>query len=119
MPTNKTLPKKKKVDKDRISHWLDQVGLLERQHSFPAQLSGGEQQRIALARAFALEPKILFCDEPTGNLDEKTGSKIVDLLFKLNSETGTTLVMVTHDLPLAKLCKNQYRLSDGNLENLA
>lgn len=80
---------------------LDRVGLAERMHHYPAQLSGGEQQRVAIARAFIAEPQILFADEPTGNLDEETAQKITDLLFSINKELGTTLVLVTHNLQLA------------------
>ncbi len=81
---------------------LDRVGLDNRRDHYPAQLSGGEQQRVSIARAFSNNPKILFADEPTGNLDEDTGSKVEELLFDINKEEGTTLVLVTHDLDLAK-----------------
>ena len=92
---------------------LDRVGLTERWHHYPNQLSGGEQQRIAIARAFATEARILFADEPTGNLDTATGAKIVDLLFDLNKAFSTTLVLVTHDERLAARCERQVRLVAG------
>ena len=92
---------------------LDRVGLTERWHHYPNQLSGGEQQRIAIARAFATEARILFADEPTGNLDTATGAKIVDLLFDLNKAFSTTLVLVTHDERLAARCDRQVRLVAG------
>lgn len=92
---------------------LSQVGLSDRLTHFPNQLSGGEQQRVAIARAFIGEPEILFADEPTGNLDKATGEKIEDLLFELNREFGTTLVMVTHDERLAAKCNRVVRIEDG------
>ena len=92
---------------------LERVGLGERADHYPVQLSGGEQQRVALARAFMNQPKILFCDEPTGNLDGDTASAMVDLIFGLNRERGTTLVLVTHDLELAKRCHRIIRLKGG------
>lgn len=95
--------------------WLTRVGLAQRQHHYPKQLSGGEQQRVALARAFAGGPKILFADEPTGNLDLATGQQICDLLFGLNQELGTTLVLVTHDPALAARCGRQIRLHGGRV----
>ena len=94
---------------------LDRVGLTERWHHYPNQLSGGEQQRIAIARAFATEARILFADEPTGNLDTATGAKIVDLLFDLNEAFSTTLVLVTHDERLAARCDRQVRLVAGEV----
>lgn len=94
---------------------LERVGLGSRQSHYPKQLSGGEQQRVAIARAFAPQPKILFADEPTGNLDRKTGATIIDLLFELNSEQGTTLVLVTHDSNLADRCQRQLELEEGCL----
>ncbi len=94
---------------------LQRVGLAQRLHHYPAQLSGGEQQRVAIARAFATGPKILFADEPTGNLDVKTGHKVIDLLFELNSEQGTTLVLVTHDSELGGRCQRQLELDEGRL----
>jgi len=94
---------------------LDKVGLENRYHHYPSQLSGGEQQRVALARAFSNKPSILFADEPTGNLDEETGEKVVQLLFDLNQAAGTTLVIVTHDLDLAKRTQHILRLKGGKI----
>lgn len=94
-------------------HWLERVGLAARLKHTPRQLSGGEQQRVALARAFAPGPKILFADEPTGSLDSATGEIIADLLFDLNREAGTTLVLVTHDETLAARCHSRLRLAAG------
>ncbi len=94
---------------------LGQVGLAERLGHYPRQLSGGEQQRVALARAFVTRPAVLFADEPTGNLDTLTGQAIVDLLFELNREAGTTLVLVTHDESLAARCGRVLRLDSGRL----
>lgn len=95
---------------------LKQLGLGERLYHMPAQLSGGEQQRVALARAFCTQPAILFADEPTGNLDRKTGDKIADLLFSLNRDYATTLILVTHDNELAARCQRRLRLVDGQLK---
>jgi putative ABC transport system ATP-binding protein len=92
---------------------LGRVGLGARTDHYPVQLSGGEQQRVALARAFMNRPKILFCDEPTGNLDGETAHAMVDLIFGLNAERGTTLVLVTHDLELARKCGRVLRLKGG------
>jgi putative ABC transport system ATP-binding protein len=94
---------------------LERVGLTERWHHYPNQLSGGEQQRVAIARAFATEAQILFADEPTGNLDTVTGSKVIDLLFDLNEEFATTLVLVTHDEPLAQKCGRIIKLVAGKI----
>jgi putative ABC transport system ATP-binding protein len=96
-------------------NYLQRVGLGARTGHYPLQLSGGEQQRVALARAFASRPSILFADEPTGNLDTKTGDHIIDLLFELNREEGTTLVLVTHDHALAERCQRRLRLDGGEL----
>ncbi len=95
---------------------LTRVGLDHRMSHYPKQLSGGEQQRVAIARAFAGDPEILFADEPTGNLDENTGEKIIDLLFQVNLEKKTTLVLVTHDLSLARRCDRVLQLQGGQLE---
>ncbi|HEY1110883.1 MAG TPA: ABC transporter ATP-binding protein [Opitutaceae bacterium] len=94
---------------------LARVGLGARYDHYPVQLSGGEQQRVALARAFMNRPKILFCDEPTGNLDTTTAHTVVDLIFGLNQERGTTLVLVTHDLELAKKCQRVIRFRGGEV----
>ncbi|CAI8917994.1 putative ABC transporter ATP-binding protein YbbA [Methylocaldum szegediense] len=94
---------------------LERVGLSHRSKHYPRQLSGGEQQRVALARAFVTEPKILFADEPTGNLDSNTGRTIIELLFELNREKGTTLVLVTHDESLASRCERLVRLDSGRI----
>lgn len=94
---------------------LRDVGLGDRYDHFPSQLSGGEQQRVALARAFINKPDILFADEPTGNLDAETGEQVVELLFKLNEDAGTTLVLVTHDLDLANMTNRVIRLRGGRI----
>lgn len=99
----------------RAKELLDKVGLHDRFQHYPSQLSGGEQQRVALARAFSNEPSILFADEPTGNLDAETGEKVEQLLFSLNKELGTTLVIVTHDIELAGKTKNILRLKGGKI----
>ncbi len=100
--------------------YLERVGLGERVSHYPRQLSGGEQQRVALARAFACRPAILFADEPTGNLDTGTGKKINDLLFELNAEEGTTLILVTHEKTLAERCNRRLELQAGRqLESLS
>ena len=95
--------------------YLRRVELGDRLHHYPRQMSGGEQQRVAIARAFAARPSILFADEPTGNIDTKTVERVIDLLFDLNREEGTTLVLVTHDLALAGLCDRTLRLDHGLL----
>jgi len=96
---------------------LTRVGLGERLTHYPKHLSGGEQQRVAVARAFAPRPKILFADEPTGNLDTVTGATIIDLLFGLNAELGTTLVLVTHDLNIATRCDRRIHLRQGRIDS--
>jgi len=95
--------------------WLARVGLAKRTTHYPRQLSGGEQQRVAIARAFAGEPKILMADEPTGNLDNATGLEVIDLMFRLNREHGTTLLLVTHDVSLAGRCARRLSLAAGRL----
>jgi putative ABC transport system ATP-binding protein len=95
---------------------LQRVGLGERLKHYPKTLSGGEQQRVALARAFVMRPKVLLADEPTGNLDATTGADIIDLIFRLNAEEGTTLVLVTHDEALARRCARQIRLAGGRIQ---
>jgi len=105
--------------KEQSLEALNKVGLRERVRHYPKQLSGGEQQRVAIARAFATQPAILFADEPTGNLDHATGQMIIELLFKMNAEAGTTLVLVTHDIQLANRCRRQLKLENGILLELA
>jgi len=99
----------------KAQNMLERVGLSHRLTHLPKQLSGGEQQRVAIARAFICEPKVLFADEPTGNLDSVNGDKIADMLFALNQESDTTLILVTHDLQLAKRCKRQFVMDSGQL----
>jgi putative ABC transport system ATP-binding protein len=113
---NVMLPLELKGDRRSASEardWLGRVGLGERLKHTPKQLSGGEQQRVALARAFATRPRILFADEPTGNLDSRTGATVIDLLFELNRENGTTLLLVTHDAALAERCERTVKLAFG------
>jgi putative ABC transport system ATP-binding protein len=104
---------------ERAKHELAAVGLAERLHHYPAELSGGEQQRVALARALAPNPAILVADEPTGNLDEATGSEIIELLFRGHNERGTTLVLVTHDTDLAARCDRVLHMHSGSIADLA
>jgi putative ABC transport system ATP-binding protein len=99
----------------RAKELLERVGLGDRGHHYPAQLSGGEQQRVALARGFSSRPKVLFADEPTGNLDATTGATIIDLMVQLNTDLRTTLVLVTHDLELAARARRIIRLADGKI----
>ncbi len=115
---NVAVPLELQGDKNAISaskELLNKVGLGDRFNHYPSQLSGGEQQRVALARAFSNNPSILFADEPTGNLDAETGEKVVQLLFQLNKELGTTLVMITHDLELAEKTQRILRLKGGKI----
>lgn len=97
---------------------LERVGLAHRLYHYPRQLSGGEQQRVAIARAFVVQPDIVFADEPTGNLDTSTSGKVIELLFDINKEHKTTLVMVTHDEQLATLCQRRFILNDGVIEEV-
>ena len=102
--------------REKSEEFLSRVGLAERFHHYPRTLSGGEQQRVAIARAFASQPVILFADEPTGNLDTTTGATVVELLFGLNKEEETTLVLVTHDKTLADRCQRKFTMTAGHLE---
>jgi putative ABC transport system ATP-binding protein len=99
----------------KAANFLKRVGLESRMSHYPKQLSGGEQQRVAIARAYASEPRVLFADEPTGNLDSKTGATIIELLFELNREQGTTLVLVTHEQRLAQRCQRRIELDGGQI----
>jgi putative ABC transport system ATP-binding protein len=99
----------------RAAGWLDRVGLARRRTHYPKQLSGGEQQRVAIARAFAGEPKLLMADEPTGNLDNATGAEVAELMFRLNRENGTTLLLVTHEAGLASRCGRRVSLAAGRV----
>lgn len=108
--------KKRKDAKEKAKALLEQVGLGDRITHYPSQLSGGEQQRVSIARAFANEPKILFADEPTGNLDTETGDMIENLIFDMNKEKGTTLVLVTHDPELAKRTNRIIRIKGGKIQ---
>jgi putative ABC transport system ATP-binding protein len=102
----------------RARHWLEEVGLGTRMNHYPSQLSGGEQQRVAIARAFATRPNVLFADEPTGNLDDETGHQIIEQLFSLNARQGTTLILITHDLELARRCGRRLHLHAGQLKEV-
>jgi len=115
---NATLPLEiagKDNAKQRAAELLEKVGLGERMDHYPSQLSGGEQQRVAIARALVHAPKLVLADEPTGNLDVNTGAKIIELLFNLNADAGSTLVLVTHDEEIAKRCQRVLRLHEGKL----
>lgn len=117
---NVMLPLELAGDRDAAAHavaMLERVGLGKRLRNYPKTLSGGEQQRVALARAFVIQPKLLLADEPTGNLDAATGAAVIDLLFELNAERGTTLMLVTHDEMLARRCGRVIRLSGGRIEH--
>ncbi len=115
---NVMLPSELKSDPEaesKAKRLLERVGLEHRINHYPRQLSGGEQQRVAIARAFASSVEILFADEPTGNLDTSTGQHIIDLIFELNAEFGTTLVLVTHDMRLAERCDRSIQIASGEL----
>jgi len=115
---NVAVPLELRADKSAMKtgkELLEKVGLGDRFDHYPSQLSGGEQQRVALARAFSTQPDILFADEPTGNLDEETGKKVIELLIELNRESGTTLVIVTHDMELAKKTQRILKLKGGRV----
>ena len=117
---NVMLPLELRADADARTlarNLLERVGLKDRLHHYPKQLSGGEQQRVAIARAFAGTPKLLLADEPTGNLDQETGSRIVELMFELNREQGATLLLVTHDEAISRRCQRTLRLAAGRLLN--
>lgn len=119
-PNNKETEKETEKEmsiEEKAKTSLEEVGLGHRIHHYPNQLSGGEQQRVAIARAFALEPKVLFADEPTGNLDEKTGNQVINLLINLNKKHKTTLICVTHDSALSKICQKVYHLSEGKFRD--
>lgn len=105
----------RKDARERALNLLDSVGLKDRSKHYPNQLSGGERQRVAIARAFACEPEVLFADEPTGNLDKKTGAKVSQLLFDMNHDRGTTLIIVTHDPNLASQCDRVIHIDGGEL----
>ncbi|WP_291993156.1 ABC transporter ATP-binding protein [Candidatus Accumulibacter sp. ACC003] len=100
-------------------HWLQRVGLAHRLRHYPKHLSGGEQQRVALARAFAPGPRLLLADEPTGNLDALTGHQVIELMFAINAESGTTLILVTHDEEIAARCARRLRMDVGKLEEVS
>jgi len=99
------------------SQAIENVGLAERSGHYPRQLSGGEKQRVAIARAYVTQPTVLFADEPTGNLDQQTGETVIDILFRMNREYGTTLVLVSHDLALAKRCDRIIHMEAGHIRS--
>ena len=106
----------KPAARQEATQWLARVGLATRLAHYPKHLSGGEQQRVALARAFASRPSLLLADEPTGNLDATTGEAIIELMFSLNGEQGTTLILVTHDEAIARRCDRSLRIAGGRLD---
>jgi len=116
LPSNRALGSSEAVE--TASALLDRVGLAGRRNHYPAQLSGGEQQRVGIARAFANQPAVLFADEPTGNLDRETGEEIINLLFELNEQHGTTLVIVTHDLELSRRAHRIVHLAGGRVKRI-
>ena len=101
--------------REKAVEWLDSVGLADRRDHYPRQLSGGEQQRVAISRAFAIDPEILFADEPTGNLDDAASEQVAELLFSLCGRRQAALVLVTHDMTLASRCDKQLRLEKGRV----
>nr|WP_167667451.1 ABC transporter ATP-binding protein [Pollutimonas harenae] len=105
-----------KPARDAAQGMLERVGLKDRLHHYPKTLSGGEQQRVSLARAFVVQPKLLFADEPTGSLDTRNGARVIELMFELHRELDTTLIMVTHDQQLAALCQRELHLSGGRVQ---
>lgn len=105
--------------KAEAEFWLERVGLSHRLRHYPKHLSGGEQQRVALARAFAPKPRLVLADEPTGNLDAATGHQIIELMFAINAESGTTLILVTHDEEIAARCARRLRMHAGRIEEVA
>lgn len=105
--------------RQEAEHWLSRVGLSHRLRHYPKHLSGGEQQRVALARAFAPKPQLVLADEPTGNLDAATGHQIIELMFAINAESGTTLILVTHDEEIAARCNRRLRMHAGRIEEVA
>ena len=106
---------KEKINTKKVDHLLEQLGLIDRKNFMPDQLSGGQQQRVAIARAMVNDPEILFCDEPTGNLDKKMGDEVMDVLKRLNEEMGVSIMVITHDPSVADRCKKIMHLSDGKL----
>ena len=106
---------KRKANMQKVDYLLEQLGLIDRKNFMPDQLSGGQQQRVAIARAMINDPEILFCDEPTGNLDKKTGDEVMDILKMLNEEMGISIMVITHDQSVADRCKKIMHLSDGKL----
>ena len=106
---------KEKIITKKVDHLLEQLGLIDRKNFMPDQLSGGQQQRVAIARAMVNDPEILFCDEPTGNLDKKMGDEVMDVLKRLNEEMGVSIMVITHDQSVADRCKKIMHLSDGKL----
>ncbi|MBI3312049.1 MAG: ABC transporter ATP-binding protein [Candidatus Omnitrophica bacterium] len=115
LPARMSAARRGGLIREEARHLLEKVGLIGRAHHLPTELSGGEQQRVAIARALINRPQVLFCDEPTGNLDSRTGADILELLLRVNREQGTALVMVTHEPAITKAAKKVYSLKDGQL----